>query len=582
MSTIDPPAGWDEVDGINTNERLLGGPSCPLNRAVTGLTARTKQLRGETAVLSAQAADLAQRDEWLKAEIASNQEAVDQTITSLVQDLGSAAYSDSSQFATAQQGATAESAFSGVEELVPRVDALVAGQTTSMLYFESVSQMNATPGSFVNQGGFVPSVGQFRWTGSAWQKIADDTLADKASKSSVEALEKGDFTAKSDFKFTELAPESGYAYALVDRNDSAALLVSTTGQVWIPNLDLRITDGYVQRQMLDAQLSSMIATPLSYESGWVYVLTDSMGRCAFGVKTDGTVWANGIQLESPYAPNSNIRALGDSLTEASVSYRTQLLPFLINKNRTIYNDGIGGQNSQQIASRSGAISTLAGMNVGNSYLDSSGSTLVVPSTVRPLSAPSRTSGVSSLKGWVEGVYGTLACAHAPNSSDDTYTFTRDSTGARVYCIPGTPWRPEIGDKDKSLSIIWMGTNNIGQVQTIINDYKKVISGINSSEPRFILLTPINSSPVTAGVAPDISHVPDAIAVESALTLEYGDRVLNVRPWLAQFSNGSADDQSDVLAGCVPRSLKIDAVHLSSVAQGYIAEWIAQQINYRGW
>lgn len=47
MSTIDPPAGWDEVDGINTNERLLGGPSGPLNRAVTGLTARTKQLRGD-------------------------------------------------------------------------------------------------------------------------------------------------------------------------------------------------------------------------------------------------------------------------------------------------------------------------------------------------------------------------------------------------------------------------------------------------------------------------------------------------------------------------------------------------------
>lgn len=45
MSTIDPPAGWDEVDGINTNERLLGGLSGPLNRAVTGLTARSKQLR---------------------------------------------------------------------------------------------------------------------------------------------------------------------------------------------------------------------------------------------------------------------------------------------------------------------------------------------------------------------------------------------------------------------------------------------------------------------------------------------------------------------------------------------------------
>lgn len=47
MSNIDPPAGWDDVDGINTNERLLGGSSGPLNRAVTGLAARTKQLRAD-------------------------------------------------------------------------------------------------------------------------------------------------------------------------------------------------------------------------------------------------------------------------------------------------------------------------------------------------------------------------------------------------------------------------------------------------------------------------------------------------------------------------------------------------------
>lgn len=45
MSIIDPPASWADVDGINTNERLLGGPSGPLNRAVTDLTARTNQLR---------------------------------------------------------------------------------------------------------------------------------------------------------------------------------------------------------------------------------------------------------------------------------------------------------------------------------------------------------------------------------------------------------------------------------------------------------------------------------------------------------------------------------------------------------
>lgn len=54
MSIIDPPAGWDVVDGINTNERLLGGATGPLNRAITGATARTKYLREQAEFLAAQ------------------------------------------------------------------------------------------------------------------------------------------------------------------------------------------------------------------------------------------------------------------------------------------------------------------------------------------------------------------------------------------------------------------------------------------------------------------------------------------------------------------------------------------------
>lgn len=45
MSILNPDAGWPDIDGINTNERLLGGENGPLNRAPSQLAARTKQLR---------------------------------------------------------------------------------------------------------------------------------------------------------------------------------------------------------------------------------------------------------------------------------------------------------------------------------------------------------------------------------------------------------------------------------------------------------------------------------------------------------------------------------------------------------
>lgn len=47
MSKIDPPAGWPDIDGIDTFERLLGGPvpGSPMNRSIGNLTSRTKWLR---------------------------------------------------------------------------------------------------------------------------------------------------------------------------------------------------------------------------------------------------------------------------------------------------------------------------------------------------------------------------------------------------------------------------------------------------------------------------------------------------------------------------------------------------------
>lgn len=55
MSKIDPPAGWPDVDGIDTFERLLGGPlpTSPMNRSIGNLVSRTKQLRADLATAQA-------------------------------------------------------------------------------------------------------------------------------------------------------------------------------------------------------------------------------------------------------------------------------------------------------------------------------------------------------------------------------------------------------------------------------------------------------------------------------------------------------------------------------------------------
>lgn len=160
MSTIDPPAGWDDVDGIDTNERLLGGPDGALNRAVTGLTARTKQLHEDVATAN-------------QAVAATNSQLAD-----LTGALGSAAFSAAASFASAAQGAAADALTPQVNVLNTQVDTLLNAQQTSALYKATLADLQAVTGSYVSQGAFVTNgaeAGTYSWSGSAWQFLRADT-----------------------------------------------------------------------------------------------------------------------------------------------------------------------------------------------------------------------------------------------------------------------------------------------------------------------------------------------------------------------------------------------------------------------
>ena len=71
-------------------------------------------------------------------------------------------------------------------------------------------------------------------------------------------------------------------------------------------------------------------------------------------------------------------------------------------------------------------------------------------------------------------------------------------------------------------------------------------------------------------------------MEDWATTEYGDRVIKIREWLMQFNNGSADDLDDVAKGVVPRSLRLDLIHNTTISNGYIAQRIAYELNRRAW
>lgn len=72
-----------------------------------------------------------------------------------------------------------------------QIDALKASQQTSAIYANTLTDLNAVTGTYVNQGAFVlngDGAGQYRWTGSAWQFLRGDLLAAKADNHVAAAI----------------------------------------------------------------------------------------------------------------------------------------------------------------------------------------------------------------------------------------------------------------------------------------------------------------------------------------------------------------------------------------------------------
>ncbi|MGL4691355.1 MAG: SGNH/GDSL hydrolase family protein [Stenotrophomonas maltophilia] len=452
--------------------------------------------------------------------------------------------------------------------LPAEIDALKAGQQTSAIYANSLSDLQTIVGTYVGQGAFVnnePGAGQYIWNGTMWQFSRSDMLSQKADASRVSALEVGDFTAEANFRFSELSPDSGYAWALTDQNARAALLVKLDGTIVLPKFDR----------------DPFIARPLNAETGFVWAVVDSTGRVGLGIRTDGTVVGKIVVPDvagSAYLlPKRDIWCLGDSLTAGAGGQETWVQRLAAHyPDRRISNWGIGGQTSTQIAARAGAFVSL--LKVIGDQIPATGAAQIAGRSVNLLTAQ----GSQSIRGWLGGVYGTLA----RNSTTDAYTFTRSSTGSAKYLPPNSPFVPDVENRDFETMIIFLGRNNIGAVDEIKRDVARCVALQKTAEKRFLIITPPNGGTQTSGQSTSEgtgSFTLQSIkAIEDWAVQEYGDRVLKVREYSFQFNDGSADDVDDVTKEAVPRSLRIDGVHWTTNFHIQVFNWINNEIARRGW
>lgn len=384
------------------------------------------------------------------------------------------------------------------------------------------------------------------------------------SSALVSSLAAGDFTAESNFKLTQLAPESGYVWSLSDSVGRSVLLVAADGTLSIP------------KYARDAYIAQSLVT----DSGYAWAVTDSQGRVALGItpagKVVGSITPNSIPGANYLTPTSNIWCIGDSLTAGAysqVTWREKLAadyPL-----RMVTNWAVGGQTSTQIAARVGAYVSL--LTVSGNQIPASGAVSVTARSISLITSQ----GSQSLTGCLAGIYGTLTRA-----GDDSYSFTRSASGTATYCMPSAPFVPDVAGHDFDLPVIFLGRNNLTLPNDIQRDIQACVQFQKAAEKRFLVITPPNGGDLTPGVHTSEGTGSSTLAnikqIESWAVQMYGDRVLCSRPYSWQFNNGSVDDLDDVALETVPRSLRMDAVHWTTAYHAKIGAWVENEINRRGW
>lgn len=108
-------------------------------------------------------------------------------ISGVTDSLGTAAFQETSAFATSAQGALAESATQPADlneataGLQQQITGLINGQQTQAIYADTLAALQAITGTYEGQGAFVMNgtgAGTYRWSvsGAAWQFLRADTV----------------------------------------------------------------------------------------------------------------------------------------------------------------------------------------------------------------------------------------------------------------------------------------------------------------------------------------------------------------------------------------------------------------------
>ncbi|RKR82663.1 hypothetical protein BDD43_2848 [Mucilaginibacter gracilis] len=372
--------------------------------------------------------------------------------------------------------------------------------------------------------------------------------------------------------------ESGYVWGVCDTNLKVAMGIDLAGNLILKGQSLSSTLSTYNSRITAIESNDFAWQP---ESGYQWGIVDSNLKIPLGINQAGHVLVSGQDLTSLL--NSNISAQlaaltsardiscwGDSLTQGAggVAYATQLAALLAD-GRNIYNNGVGGDTSPQIAFRQGGINVLCTITANT--INASGATVVTPANANIMQI-NRT-----ITGSLFRIKGTLA-----RLSDGTYTFTRTLNGSNIATENQVYFIPDGTAQQNNTLIFWAGQNDprssSGVTDTLTNT-AAMVAFTKAVNKRFLVMSVLGANAGSSG-GTGYNYI---IQTNQALRDAYPDNFIDVRQLLIRsYDSSQAQDVIDHTNDIVPTSLRSDAVHLNTAGYGIVAQAIKDFLLFKNW
>ena len=323
---------------------------------------------------------------------------------------------------------------------------------------------------------------------------------------------------------------------------------------------------------------------------------DPNGRFPLAIFEDGSVDIYSLDGTTTSSLNSAVLCYGDSLTSNGLA-----LALATESGRTVTNNGIGGQVSQQIAARQGGL--VQDVTISGNQITSGSNTvthfnnIAIASNVRDKSQPLSTASNTTTRTMaviIAGVSGVLqrTASGGPPSTTETYIFT-PSVGQTVpvTCPARSAMRVRNSDELSLVQVIWSGRNDktspgwaSGDVEANVRAMVDRI--IKSGNSKFVVMGVTNGQ-YASEYEGGLDYI-SLVDLNRTLTASYPDNFFDARRFLIDRGLATAgitptsQDDIDIDNDTVPDSLRVDAIHINSQAYTVLAAAIYNFINTKGW